>query len=80
MQWNLYPLLNSGEGNRQFVNAVDKNLWVYVECKCDGGAEPYEGFMRICITIYLFILSGHGEVNAHWRSQKCLDLETVLER
>lgn len=45
----------SREGrNRQFVNAVDKNLWVYVECKCDGSGSEREGFMGIYITIYLF--------------------------
>lgn len=47
----------AGGGNRQFVNAVDKNLWVYAECKCDGVAVR-----RIYGDLHydLFILSGHA--------------------
>lgn len=52
-------IVGLGGENRQFVNAVDKNLWVYVECKCDDGS--YEGFMGIYITIYLFFPIMWGE-------------------
>lgn len=47
-------IVGLGGGDRQFVNAVDKNLWKYVECKCDGGAGSCERFIGIYITIYLF--------------------------
>lgn len=47
-------IVGYGGEDRQFVNAVNKHLWEYVECKCDGGAGPCERFMGIYITIYLF--------------------------
>lgn len=50
------PIVGLGREDRQFVNAVDKNLWEYVEYKRDGGAGPCERFIGIYITIYLFFL------------------------
>jgi len=49
-------IVEFGGGDRQFVNAVDKNLWEYVECKCDDGAGPCPGgrIYGIYIAIYLF--------------------------
>lgn len=72
-------IVGFGGGDRQFVNAVDKNLWEYVECKCDGGVGSCKGFIGIYITIYLFF-PVTCEAKCTLDPQKSLNVKSIALR
>jgi len=73
-------IVEFGGGDRQFVNAVDKNLWEYVECKCDGGAGPCEGFMGFTLR-FIYSFRSHVWRSARWTLKKVyLNVKSIALR